>query len=86
MELHGAGLIDLWTRRDMQNRRNVVKCLSESKKVQQQKKSSNSTKITLKNFTGAFYVLLAGYIISFVVFITEKCVFRFKRILYINQF
>lgn len=76
MELHGAGLIDLWTRWDTDKRRNVMKCLNESDKRQQKKMSSNQTKITLKNFTGAFYVLIAGYVVSFVVFIGEKIYFK----------
>ena len=76
MELHAAGLIDLWTRWDTDKRRNVIKCLNESDKRQQKKMSSNQTKITLKNFTGAFYVLIAGYLVSLVVFIGEKIYFK----------
>ena len=84
MELHRAGLIDLWTRWDINKRGNVIKCLNEFEKMQQRKISSNRTQITLKNFTGALHVLVAGYIISFVIFMGEN-VYYLCSIFYLRR-
>lgn len=79
MELHQAGLIDEWTHRELLLRRNVSYCLNEAKKVQQRKISDNLTKITLKNFSGAFYVLIVGYVLSFICFFCENIYSRLLR-------
>ncbi|KZS11624.1 Uncharacterized protein APZ42_023549 [Daphnia magna] len=79
MELHQAGLIDEWTNRELHLRRNVSFCLNEAKKVQQRKISDNLTKITLKNFSGAFYVLVVGYVLSLICFFGENIYFRLLK-------
>nr|CAH0108341.1 unnamed protein product [Daphnia galeata] len=79
MELHQAGLIDEWTQRELQKRRNVTYCLNEARKIQQHKITNNLTKITLKNFSGAFYVLIIGYILSLICFIGENVYFNLSK-------
>ena len=79
MELHQAGLIDEWTQRELQKRRNVTYCLNEARKIQQRKITNNLTKITLKNFSGAFYVLITGYILSLICFIGEHIYFNLSK-------
>ncbi len=79
MELHQAGLIDEWTERDLQKRRNVTYCLNEARNRQQRKITNNLTKITLKNFSGAFCVLIIGYILSLICFIGENVYFKLSK-------
>lgn len=74
MELHSAGLIDLWAKRELNKHKDFDKCLNEARQRQQRKVSAgNRTQISLKNIAGAFYVLIAGYLISFVFFVFENC-------------
>jgi hypothetical protein len=83
MELHQAGLIDFWIQMEVQNNRNANHCLNVAGKKLQQKKSpsfNNQKRINLKNFSGAFYVLIAGYFISLLCFVCENVVIRFKRL------
>lgn len=79
MELHQAGLIDMWTERELQKRRNVTYCLNEARNRQQRKITNNLTKITLKNFSGAFYVLIIGYFLSLICFIGENVYFKLSK-------
>jgi hypothetical protein len=76
MELHSAGLIDLWAKRELNKYKDVDKCLNEARQRQQRKVSGNRTQISLKNIAGAFYVLIVGYLISFVFFVFENCYHR----------
>ena len=58
----------------------LFKLLAEKGKMQ--KVSDIKTKITLNNFSGAFYVLFIGYVISFIVFVSENIylkITKFKR-------
>lgn len=79
MELHQAGLIDMWTKRELQKRRNVTYCLNEAHNRQQRKITNNLKKITLKNFSGAFYVLIIGYVLSLICFIGENVYFKLSN-------
>ncbi|KAI9559875.1 hypothetical protein GHT06_013882 [Daphnia sinensis] len=72
MELHQAGLIDFWTRREQEKHQNANFCLNEAKQKQRGKTFDNRTKITLKNFSGAFYILIFGCIASFLCFLCEN--------------
>lgn len=84
MEVHQAGLIDFWTRAEVQKNRNANFCLKmadDKLKKKSQIFNNQTRRITLKNFTGAFYVLLAGYLLSFICFIGEILFsFRHKRL------
>lgn len=70
--MNAFGLIDYWN--DL-NFANPYQCLD--KKVT--KKSSSHPRLSLKNLTGAFVVLLAGYATSLIVFIIEHLVFNWRR-------
>lgn len=72
MQLHQAGLIDFWTRREQEKHQNANFCLNEAKEKQRGKLFDNRTKITLKNFSGAFYILIFGCIVSFLCFVGEN--------------
>jgi hypothetical protein len=79
MELHQAGLIDFWTRVEVQKSRYANFCLDMAKKKLKKKLGifDKEMQITLKNFTGAFYVLISGYLFSFFSFINENFIFKF---------
>ena len=65
MELHEEGLIEIFIQTHQQRLRNASQCLNEVRKRQQiTAPTENKTKITLANFSGAFYVLVIGYFIS----------------------
>lgn len=72
MQLHQAGLMDFWTRREQEKQQNINFCLNEAKEKQRGKLFDNRTKITLKNFSGAFYILIFGCIMSFLCFVGEN--------------
>jgi hypothetical protein len=80
MELHEAGRFEFWTRVYQKKYTNATYCLNEAHKRREQRNLSKSkTKITLNNFSGAFYVLALGYFISFVCFVRENICFRLNR-------
>ncbi|XP_046453995.1 glutamate receptor ionotropic, delta-2-like isoform X2 [Daphnia pulex] len=80
MELHEAGLIDEWIESEQKKRKNATLCMNEARKRQEIKASpDNQIQITLAHFSGAFYVLVGGYFISFVSFIRENVYFRVSR-------
>ena len=75
MEVHQAGLIDYWTRVEVEKNRNAEFCLKIAKKKLENKSqlfNNQTRRISLKNFTGVFYVLVAGYLLSFICFIGEN--------------
>ncbi|KAK4012749.1 hypothetical protein OUZ56_024985 [Daphnia magna] len=79
MELHEAGLIDHWTEWELMKYKNATYCLQEALKRQQRKAASKKeTKITLKNFSGPFDLLILGYLISFILFVREIVHFKVK--------
>lgn len=80
MELHEDGLIEFLIRRVQEGNNNVTKCLDEARWRQQKKAvSGNARQISLGNFSGAFYVLIIGYFISFVCFIHENIYYRMSK-------
>lgn len=72
MELHEAGLVNFWLKKEEQKSKNVDFCLKEAGKNQGKKIIDNKTKITMKNFAGAFYVLGFGCLLSLICFIVEN--------------
>lgn len=92
MKLHEDGLIEFLIQMDQQERHdNVTKCLDEARRRQQKKAvSGNTRQISLGNFSGAFYVLIIGYFISFVCFIRENIYYRmfkcFHKLSYKKKF
>lgn len=42
------------------------------------KKSTKNSKLSFKNLTGAFIVLLAGFVMSVLSFICEICISRYR--------
>ena len=80
MELHEAGVMEFWIRLDQKNVLNATYCLNEARKRRQKRKLSESeTKISLNSFSGAFYVLVLGYFVSFVCFVREVLYFRLLK-------
>ena len=80
MELHEAGLMEFWIGVDQKNLLNATYCLNEARKRRQKRKLSESeTKISLNSFSGAFYVLVLGYFVSFVCFVREVLYFRLLK-------
>jgi capsular polysaccharide biosynthesis protein len=63
-----AGLIDEWNKRFQPDAR---KCLLKSKN------NRNSVKpLELRNLLGAFVVVAAGFLVSLIIFMAEKCLHR----------
>lgn len=70
LEMRGNGLIDIWTKWYLPD---VRQCLEKSDKFVRQKSSkAGSPRLSLKNLTGSFVVLLVGYLVSLCAFIVEK--------------
>jgi hypothetical protein len=69
MEVHQAGLIDYWTRVEVEKNRNAEFCLKIAKKKLENKSqlfNNQTRRISLKNFTGVFtFWLLVIYFPSF---------------------
>jgi ionotropic glutamate receptor len=65
------GLLDFWAKWYQPD---VRQCLEKADNIMQLKKSSkkDSTRLSLKNLTGAFVILIVGYLVSFVAFLAEK--------------
>ncbi|KAK4012750.1 hypothetical protein OUZ56_024986 [Daphnia magna] len=77
MELHEAGMMDHWIAWELEKYRNATRCLQEALKRQQRKAASEKeTKITSKNFSGPFDLLIVGYLVSFVLFVREIVHFK----------
>ena len=53
-------------------RRIPPKCLANINKVQQKKAPNNKSRLSLKNLTGAFIILLVGYSLAILSFISER--------------
>jgi ionotropic glutamate receptor len=80
MELHEEGLIEIFIQTHQQRLRNASQCLNEARKRQQiTAPTENKTKIKLANFSGAFYVLVIGYFISFFCFVRENVYYRMSK-------
>ncbi|XP_057378180.1 ionotropic receptor 93a-like [Daphnia carinata] len=77
MELHESGMMEHWIAWELKKYRNATQCLQEAHERQQRKAvSEEKTKITLKNFSGPFDLLILGYLVSFILFVRE--IFYFK--------
>jgi len=70
--MHAMGLLNHWF--DVYQPK-PWKCLKMAEPVEN---PHNPTKISLKNLAILFGMLLAGYVLSFIIFIWEKCCFAFK--------
>ena len=47
-------------------------CLANTKRVKQKKELNNKSRLSLKNLTGAFVVLLIGYALALLAFVLER--------------
>jgi hypothetical protein len=72
------GFLDIWTQWYQPD---VRKCLDKADKTMRLKPSTRKDppRLSLKNLTGAFVVLLVGYLFSFASFITEKIFVKLER-------
>ena len=82
MKMEQFGLIDYWWR--LQNPTDPSPCLS--KNIKKKKKSEANgrpaedlKRLTLKDLSGAFVVLIVGYIISLLVLVIERSIGRMKK-------
>jgi hypothetical protein len=70
------GLLDIWTRWYQPD---VRQCLDKANKIMQLKPSKNNPpQLSLTNLTGAFVVLLVGYLVTFAAFISEHLFWHAK--------
>lgn len=84
MELVEAGKMDHWTKWELKKYKNSTYCFEVARQKQQQTASAeNKTKITLKNFSGPFDLLVIGYLVCFVCFIRE--IVHFKVSYYLKK-
>jgi hypothetical protein len=73
MEMLDYGLLDIWAQRYQAD---VRKCQDKADKMMQLKPSSDGPpRLSLKNLTGAFAILIVGYLLAFFIFISEKLIF-----------
>ena len=85
MRMEALGLTDIWWK---QFSPDPTYCLTFIEQQRLNKKGrKNKTKLTLKGLSGAFIVLIAGYIMAMLVFILELVLKRLnsKRIASIKQ-
>ena len=80
-----AGLIDYWWRR--YSAADPTPCLSENlmKKEKKKNKSEPFKRLTLKGLSGAFVILVAGYILSCLAFIMECSIARMRKEYHANK-
>ena len=69
IELEERGFMIYW---DQLYYRVPSKCLANTKKEKQKKAPDNKSRLSLKNLTGAFIVLLVGYALAILSFIFER--------------
>jgi|688.fasta_scaffold418678_1 ionotropic glutamate receptor len=67
--MRAIGLIDIWTRWYQPD---VRQCLNEADKITKTAPKREPPRLSRKNLTGAFVVLLIGYLVSFLVFLVEN--------------
>ena len=80
MKMEEAGLIDYWWRRF--SAADPTPCLSENiiKEENKNNKSERRNKrLTFKGLSGAFVILVAGYILSWLAFIIECSIARIRK-------
>lgn len=70
------GLLDIWTQWYQPD---VRQCLDKADKIMQSKPSKNNPpQLSLKNLTGAFVVLVVGYLVTFLAFVSEHLFWHAK--------
>ena len=62
LEMRAIGLIDIWTQWYQPD---VRQCLDEAEKITKTAAQKEPHRLSLQNLTGAFVVLLIGYVVSF---------------------
>jgi hypothetical protein len=73
MEILDYGLLDIWAQRYQTD---VRKCQDKAEKMMHLKPSLDSPpSLSLKNLTGAFTILIVGYLVALFIFIGEKLIF-----------
>ena len=79
MKMEEAGLIDYWWRR--YNAADPTPCLSENlmKKEEKKNKSEPRKRLTFKGLSGAFLILVRGYILSCLAFIIECSIAHMRK-------
>ena len=83
MRMEQAGLIDHWWRE--QSPTDPTPCLSnnikkkKTPKNKEEKAADDRKRLTLKDLSGAFFLLIAGYILSSLVFIIERSIGRMLK-------
>jgi hypothetical protein len=77
LRLRETGLISYWEKNFQADPR---PCLNDnSQRRRGRDKSATPTRLSLKNLSGAFVILVVGYLIAFLVFLNEIIVFRWRK-------
>lgn len=76
LQMAEAGLLDEWRRRFQQDDGHCDADSVKSKDKKKRNRQPKTTRITIKNLSGAFVVLLVGYFGAIFVFIGELIFFR----------
>lgn len=74
IELNAFGLIEYWMKFHAAN---PYQCLDSS--THRNNKQTSRPRLSLKNLTGAFAVLVFGYTISLIIFILERFKFYYQH-------
>jgi len=74
MRMEGAGLLEFWLK---QYSDDATYCLTKIRR--QMKEKRGKRRLTLNNLSGAFLVLIIGYVLSIIAFIIELCTARRQR-------
>ena len=72
-----AGLIDYWWRQ--YSPADPTPCLASNYHKKRKGEGEDRKRLTLKSLSGAFIILIAGYILSVLVFIIERSIWRMKE-------
>ena len=72
-----AGLIDYWWRQ--YSPADPTPCLASNYHKKRKGEGEDRKRLTLKSLSGAFVILIAGYILSVLVFIIERSIWRMKE-------
>lgn len=78
LEMRDYGLVDVWTQ---WYQADVHKCHDKADKIVSRERTSsdNPPRLSLKNLTGAFVILIGGIILSFLVYVAEKLFFMINE-------
>jgi len=72
-----VGLIDYWWRQ--YSPADPTPCLASNYHKKRKGEGDDRKRLTLKSLSGAFVILIAGYILSVLVFIIERSIWRMKK-------